>query len=51
MNCRKVACDTRLTYIATTIVPTRYADVMRVAGPLARSALQRQLPWHDRNLG
>jgi hypothetical protein len=46
-----VGLDARLTYAAATLMPTRYADVMRRAAPLARAALQRRGPVRDRNLG
>ena len=34
--------DARLTYAAATLLPTRYADVMRLVAPMARRVLQRR---------
>jgi hypothetical protein len=33
--------DARLTYAAATLMPTHYADVMRIVAPRARRVLQR----------
>lgn len=46
-----VGLDAKLTYAAATLMPTRYTYVMRLAAPLARYALQRQLPWRGRHPG
>ncbi len=46
-----VGLDARLTYAAATLMPTRYGNVMRLAAPLARAALQRRPPWRDRHRG
>jgi NADP-dependent 3-hydroxy acid dehydrogenase YdfG len=46
-----VGLDSRLTYAAATLMPTRYADVMRLAAPLARAALLRRWPGRDRHRG
>lgn len=43
--------DAQLTYLAARMLPTRYADVMRLTAPLARAALQRQWPGRDRHRG
>lgn len=36
-----VGLDARLAYLAATLMPTRYANVVRIMAPLARSALHR----------
>jgi NADP-dependent 3-hydroxy acid dehydrogenase YdfG len=46
-----VGLDAQLTYATATMLPTRYADVMRLAAPLARAALQRRWPGRDRHRG
>ena len=43
--------DAQLTYATATLLPTRYADVMRLAAPLARAALQRRGRVRDTNPG
>jgi NADP-dependent 3-hydroxy acid dehydrogenase YdfG len=43
--------DAQLAYAAATVLPTRYADVIRLAAPLGRAVLQRRWPGRDRRPG
>jgi NADP-dependent 3-hydroxy acid dehydrogenase YdfG len=45
-----VGLDSRLAYAGATLMPTRYADIIRVVAPLARAGLRRQ-SWRDRHRG